>query len=200
MVKQERHNSYVYSHIRKDTNEVFYIGIGTGRNYYRSKEKARRNQHWNRIVAKTDYQINILFDKLTWIEATQKEVELIAFYGRANQNKGTLVNQTDGGDGTYGVEVKESTKKLLTLVGIGRVMPESHKKKTSESVRISWDKRREEGKTLSYNKEIICLNNGKQYISGREAARELGLCFGNVSSVLSGRRKHTKGYTFKFAS
>jgi hypothetical protein len=200
MVKQERHNSYVYSHTRLDTNEVFYIGIGTGRNYYRSKDKSRRNEHWNRIVAKSEYKIDILFDNLTWIEATKKEIEFIAFYGRTNQNKGTLVNQTDGGDGTYGVEVKESTKRLLTLIGKGRIMPESHKKKTSESVRISWEKRRIEGKTISNNKEIICLNNGKKYISGMQAANELGLSHGNISAVIKGIRKHTKGYIFKFAS
>jgi hypothetical protein len=42
--------AYVYKHIRKDTNEIFYIGIGV--NINRKDSKYSRNKHWHSIVKK----------------------------------------------------------------------------------------------------------------------------------------------------
>jgi len=47
----------VYQHRRKDTNEVFYVGIGTKD---RPFNKNGRNIFWKRIIKKTDYSIEIL--------------------------------------------------------------------------------------------------------------------------------------------
>lgn len=38
---------YLYRHIRLDTGNVFYVGIGTGR---RAWKKENRNKHWHNIV------------------------------------------------------------------------------------------------------------------------------------------------------
>lgn len=38
----------------------------------------------------------------TYQEAKVKEIELISLYGRRDLGKGTLVNFTDGGEGTQG--------------------------------------------------------------------------------------------------
>jgi hypothetical protein len=91
--------AYIYRHIRLDKNEPFYIGIGSDNNYERSKSHKHRNRHWRNIVAQTSYEIEILLDDLTWDEACIKEIEFIALYGRADLNKGPLVNMTDGGEG-----------------------------------------------------------------------------------------------------
>ena len=45
---------------------------------------------------------------------------------------------------------------------------------------------------------IYCHQTSKIYDSCTLAAKELGLSNGNISSVLTGRRRHTKGYTFVF--
>jgi len=105
--------AYVYRHIRLDTNKVFYIGIGSTRNYKRAKEKTNRNIYWKRIVNKTDYKIEILFDELTPEQAKLKEIEFISIYGRRNIKQGTLVNLTDGGDGGCGVIISEQTRDKL---------------------------------------------------------------------------------------
>jgi len=91
----------VYRHIRLDKNEVFYIGIGKTEN--RAYEKRGRNNYWKNIIKQTEYKVDILFDDLTWEEACEKEKEFIQLYGRNDLGLGTLVNMTDGGDGTYGV-------------------------------------------------------------------------------------------------
>ena len=41
---------YVYEHVRKDTNEIFYVGKGKGR---RATAGWNRNKHWTNIVNKT---------------------------------------------------------------------------------------------------------------------------------------------------
>jgi len=102
----EKKNCYVYSHIRLDNYTVFYIGIGTGKNKYRAKNKKARTVYWKNITNKTDYKIDILFDNLTHSEACLKEIELIKLHGRKDQNKGLLVNFTDGGEGRLGTQNK----------------------------------------------------------------------------------------------
>jgi len=90
----------VYRHIRLDKNEPFYIGIGKNSN--RAFIEHSRNDYWNAIVSKTKYEVQILFDDLSWEEACVKEKEFIKLYGRKNNNTGILSNMTDGGEGTLG--------------------------------------------------------------------------------------------------
>jgi len=67
--------AYVYRHIRLDKNEPFYIGIGSDDkgNYTRSNAHKNRNKHWENIVAKTEYRVDILCDDMTWEEVIKKE-------------------------------------------------------------------------------------------------------------------------------
>ena len=90
--------AYIYRHIRKDTSEVFYIGIATQKN--RASSKHGRSKFWKRVVDKTDFEVEIILDDLTWEEVCEKEKEFIKLYGRKDLGLGTLVNMTDGGDGT----------------------------------------------------------------------------------------------------
>ena len=100
----------VYSHTRLDNNTIFYIGIG--KDLKRAYSKNSRNNHWNNIISKTDYKVNILFDNLNWEEACKKEVELISFYGRKDIKTGELVNMTNGGEGVKG-HSEETIKKIV---------------------------------------------------------------------------------------
>ena len=45
---------YVYAHIRKDNNQIFYIGKGYGRRVFK---KENRNAYWKNIV--NDDSVNI---------------------------------------------------------------------------------------------------------------------------------------------
>jgi hypothetical protein len=106
--------AYVYRHIRLDTNQVFYIGIGSSPYYKRAKSKLDRNDFWKRIVNKTDYKIEILFDELTKEEAIEKEIEFIALYGRSNLGKGTLCNLTNGGEGTNTLILSDASREKMS--------------------------------------------------------------------------------------
>ena len=106
--------AYVYRHIRLDKNEPFYIGIGSDEEYKRANTNTRRNKHWVNI-SKFGYEVDILFDGLTWDEACVKEKEFISLYGRKDKNKGFLCNLTDGGDGVLGRIFKHSDESKLKM-------------------------------------------------------------------------------------
>ena len=94
--------AYVYQHIRLDTNEIFYIGIGSDLKYKRAYTKHKRNIHWNCIVNMTNYSVEIIEDGIEWEDACKKERFWINHYGRHNLGTGQLCNMTDGGEGTIG--------------------------------------------------------------------------------------------------
>ena len=99
----------VYRHIRLDTNEVFYIGIGKDEKRAYQIDN-RRNIYWKNIVKHTEYLVEITHKDICYEEACSIEKYLISFYGRANKKEGTLCNLTDGGEGTLGAIVSEETR------------------------------------------------------------------------------------------
>jgi hypothetical protein len=153
--------AYVYRHIRLDKNEPFYIGIGSDSDYKRAKTNTRRNKHWVNI-SKFGYEIDILFDDITWEEACLKEKEFISLYGRTDLGKGSLCNLTNGGEGVLGRIYKHSESAKLkmsnTRKGVRQYIPtketllkmsnsakirgisEEHKNKMLEAKRIvGWE-------------------------------------------------------------
>lgn len=124
----------VYRHIRLDTNEVFYIGIGRDEKRAYDKKRSRSNW-WKSILEKTEYRVDILFDNLTWEEACDKEKEFIELYGRKDLELGTLVNMTNGGDGSIGYKNSEESNKKRSDKLKNRVMTEEHRRKISESLK-----------------------------------------------------------------
>lgn len=121
--------AYVYRHIRLDKNEPFYIGIGSDMTNKRANERARRSELWKKIVAKSDYEIEILMDDITFEEAKSKEIEFIKLYGRIDLDNGTLANLTDGGDGLVNRVFTAEHKRKLSLSKIGKKVSEETKAK-----------------------------------------------------------------------
>lgn len=112
---------YIYTHTRKDSQEIFYVGIGTkytytggNTNIYSRAYSKNRNIFWKRIVEKTDYTIDIIFESNSYEEIKNKEIELIKLYGRRDLGLGTLCNLTDGGEGTINYIRPESSRKKLS--------------------------------------------------------------------------------------
>jgi hypothetical protein len=111
---------YIYLHKRLDTDEVFYIGRGTVSNrasgkcdtntYSRAFAKHNHNIQWLRITKKTSWSVEIIEDNLSWEESILSEIFYIKKYGRLNLNEGTLVNYTDGGEGSKRLIVSDHSK------------------------------------------------------------------------------------------
>lgn len=132
--------AYVYRHIRIDKNVPFYIGIGGDdegkylRAYHGIKSR-RCSNIWKRIVAKTHYEVEILFDNISWDEACKKEIEFIALYGRIDKNSGTLANQTDGGEGVLGLIQSPESIKRSTDKRRGRVQSAEERAKRCDAMK-----------------------------------------------------------------
>ena len=111
---------YVYQHIREDKNEIFYIGIGTKskqdlrcNTYSRAYSKHIDNNIWLKIIAKTNWKFEILFESDNRKEVEQMEINLIAKYGRKCDKSGYLANLTLGGESNLGYKhTEEAIKKI----------------------------------------------------------------------------------------
>lgn len=94
---------YLYKHIHPDTNEPFYVGVGTKEDaknpYKRAYAKNNRTKGWKELAYNLDYKIEILLESENYETIKQKEIELISFYKRIDCCDGILVNLTDGGEG-----------------------------------------------------------------------------------------------------
>jgi len=127
--------AYVYRHIRLDKNEPFYIGIGNQPNHKRAYDysKNRINKIWLDIVNKSEYEVEVLFDELSWEEACEKEKEFIALYGRKDLKTGSLANMTEGGDGVIGILFTDEHKRKIGEKSKGRIYSVETRKKMSNA-------------------------------------------------------------------
>lgn len=115
----EKREYFVYGNYKKDTNELFYIGIGKRRKgtlhsqiYARAYQCSMksRNYLWLRCYNKHGRIVRILYDNLTEQECKNKEVELISKYGRIINHTGSLCNISGGGEGRF--DDKSNNKKI----------------------------------------------------------------------------------------
>lgn len=211
-------NCYLYRHIRLDKNEPFYVGIGgLGEfdDYGRAYTLSGRNDFWKRIVKKTRFEVEILFNNLSLKEAFEKEIEFIKLHGRRDLNLGTLCNLTSGGEGSPGVIPSEETRLKMSKIHKGRplhenvrkvfkALTESRKGKTRsqkeiENIRKSvkgknkGEKNGFYGKTQSqkaletHSKKVLNLETGIYYDSAKEASKTTNIGYSLFRTMLNGR-------------
>ncbi|MGL4450613.1 MAG: NUMOD3 domain-containing DNA-binding protein, partial [Sarcina sp.] len=123
---------YVYFYRRKDTNDVCYIGKGTGKRAYKY---SAHNSYCKRIYLKHGLNVEIVKDNLTELESLNMEIELIRHYvfdlgygicinGYNNNKDGhNLCNMTLGGEGMSGVIPNEETRKKISDSKLGDKNP-----------------------------------------------------------------------------
>jgi len=98
-------------YLRED-GTPYYVGKGHGERAFSKHRRVNAPQR-DRIV--------FPYTNLTEEDAFKKEIELIAQYGRKDNNTGILRNLTNGGEGLSGVLVSEETKKKIALANKGRI-------------------------------------------------------------------------------
>jgi NUMOD3 motif len=87
---------YVYVHMKKTDDSVFYVGKGCNNRYLKTQG---RNQYWDRVVAKYGFVAEIVQSNLTFEEANEAEIRLIK---ELREQGCQLCNLTDGGEGAKG--------------------------------------------------------------------------------------------------
>jgi len=123
---------YAYLHAKpgtEDASGIFYVGKGKGKRAY--EFKYRNKYHLNKI---NKYGCaNILVGKLECSDektAFDLEKGLIKCLKRMSIS---LVNLTDGGEGTSGLTQSSEHKAKLAKAHLGKKLSEEHRKKLSES-------------------------------------------------------------------
>lgn len=147
--------AYLYQHVRLDTNEVFYVGVGGLSKqdpiYRRARSKWRTNRIWKSITSKTDYKVEIVLDDISPERALEEEAILIKLYGRIDLQSGSLANLTNGGEKNPGwkAPIEFSLNQSKRVKGKGNPMyGKTHTQETR-------DKIRESKKQLPVNMDVI---------------------------------------------
>ena len=104
---------YVYLYRSPVDGTPIYVGKGWGKRawshlaFAKNDPDKHRNKYFSRKLSKWlregfNIQPEIIAEFDTHEEALDKEAQLIAEFGRINRGNGTLLNLTDGGEGTVG--------------------------------------------------------------------------------------------------
>lgn len=208
-------NGYLYRHIRLDTNEIFYIGIGfhrkSGNKYMRAFNTYKRNEFWKNIIKKSSFEVEIVLDNLPKEELLIKEKEFIELYGRKDLNKGSLVNLTDGGEGTCGHKIigrKMDEEQRLSM--IGRKLSQETKDKISKahlgrkhdkSLYIERSKKLRGRKVPHSCKSVIQKTMSGDFVKDWESARSTsveGFSPQQVGNACRGVTKSHRGFKWEF--
>lgn len=200
----EKRKIVVYQHRRMDTNEVFYVGIGLESRPY---DTNNRNKHWNHIVKNTKYDIEILDTFYDWDTASDMERRLISEYGRRDLGNGTLVNMTDGGQGSLGRVAKSETLEKLSKLAKGRKLDKEWRRKMSES--RTGLRRTEEQKVHAR----YCQSNNRvveqydldgnfinSFFSINEAVRQTNSKQSAITMCCMGKRNKHNNYIWKYGN
>lgn len=199
----------VYRHIRRDSDEVFYVGISKHKS--RAFSKHSRTKHWEYIVRKCGYRVEITHEDVCWEEACSIEKYLISFYGK-KMNGGSLVNITDGGDSViiegntgennpffgkkHSPEVMEAisrkAKERSSTKEWKDFMSKVHKGKVISDEQLKVMSMRSRRGNNPRAKKVIDTATGIVYECVRDAAEALGYNWSTLRSYLnSGRGNKT---------
>lgn len=100
---------YVYAYLRQSDNSPYYIGKG-------KDSRAWSKNHGHVMVPRDESKIVMLYENLTEGDAHRIERELIKKYGRKDLGTGALLNLTDGGEGSSGRTLSETTIEKFRLI------------------------------------------------------------------------------------
>lgn len=196
-IERNNHIYYLYRHIRLDTDEPFYIGIGikrirhstTHESEYERAFVKKRNEFWKNIVNKTSYIVEILFETDSKELIINKEKEFIKLYGRRDTNEGILVNLTDGGEGVSNIQFSQERRKKITKALLKRVRKQSTFDKIAESKKKA---------ILQFD---LKGNFVQEFSSISEAANDTNIKISTISQILKKDERYTAGgYKWKLKS
>lgn len=183
----------IYRHL-KPNGEVFYIGIGSEK---RSYQKNPRSDFWKRVVSIHSYEVQILKFNLSWEEACELEKILISWYGRRDLKTGTLVNMTNGGEGSIGYIPSEKSRRSRSekMKGVSK-SEEARKNMNKSKIGKSISKEHREKCRLIGAKKVINIETGEIYESVQNLIKNSDFTSAQLYDRLGGRLKNKTNYMY----
>jgi len=145
MKTSQENKFYVYSHIRNDSGNIFYIGKGCARRAY---QKSGRSELWTRIANKYGYSVKIIKNKMTEKDAFDLEADLI------KKTEG-LCNLTSGGEGVSGMVHSDEAREKIRKAHAG-------KKQSKEIIEARTKKLRGKKRTSEFCEDVRKRNLGRK--------------------------------------
>lgn len=190
---------YLYRHIRLDTNEIFYIGVGKKKmtrsykyRYWRMYERGNRNDSWKKVVQETDYVAEVVFETNDSDFLYSKEIELIKLYGRADLGLGKLTNLTDGGEWMTNISQasREKMRQSHIKSGLYKRLGQMAKERLTKNPIKSWLGKK--GKNHLSSRAVYCYNKDGSFFFRFESVTDAALFFNKDVSCISGAIKNDK--------
>lgn len=177
----------VYIHRKKTNHEIFYVGLGDAKRPY---NKNKRSISWMNTYKKHGRYVEVLYTELSLEDACDIEMDLIELIGRRDLGLGTLVNMTNGGEGTQGFEpwnkgkemdqsYKDNIKKFHKGM-TGKKMSTEHKKKVGAH---------HLGDKNFNSKKVVNIDTGIEYDTITEACNALGYNRSTIAAQLRGQNR-----------
>jgi hypothetical protein len=164
---------YVYTYL-DENSKPYYVGMGC-----KNRMIAR-----HLYVTVPSFELIVVEDGLTQQQAWDREIELIALYGREHLNTGPLKNLTEGGPTQKsGWAQSLQTKQQISIKNTGKIRTEEHKKNYSKSktadhakkikevVQTLWNNPEYKAQRLAKIKETPFAHKGKPWSTARREAQ-----------------------------
>ena len=202
--KRKRRDFYVYAWLdpRKSGKfvygeyefdyEPFYVGKGT-KSRCTNKHASSANPRLRNKLAKRNFKPIIIFIKnnMSRKEALELEIKMISVIGRADLNKGTLLNLTDGGEGMNGRDYSEETRKLWSKQRKGRKGPQKGIPRSEETKRKISAKLKGRKIPKEITDKAVASRKKNGYVHSEETKRK-------ISKANTGK-KHTEEMKLKMS-
>ena len=190
-------NSYVYIHKRLDTNDVFYVGKGSGP---RHKVKSGRSREWKQVVDDFGYISEILIGDISEELAYFVEAAVVHHY----ISKGILLcNKTVGG-GPRLSNPSEETRGKQRKAKLGKKQSKEHAIKSALSKVGKKQPRSAVDYVIGLKKKKVINSKGEVFESSTIAANEMAkrtntsVSQGNISTCCRGEKRSAYGLNWSY--
>lgn len=182
-MKTKQNKYYVYIHLKKGTDEVFYVGKGTRS---RCSTHDGRNPFWHNVVNKYGFDYQKIEENLYEEQAFELEKFWIAQFKAWNFK---LTNLTEGGEGNGnpGNKSQSGIKQSAETIAKRSAKLRGQKKKTLGI--------KQQGANNNNAKKIYNVETGRVYNCIKDAVIELGItCYESLRQALNRDNKWNLRY------